>query len=149
MASQAGKRSVTRQGKRSLRLWPFNRKQTVSRRFERYPCCVVAVMHLTDRGYDIDGVVLEVSEGGVLFRTASQFVMDRQGERVIVFFDTVETAGTVVNVRAHGYGIKLDEQLDVMDVRRIAALYNHDQAKRSGFSNQEAPERDTPAETAA
>lgn len=138
---------VKRFGTKLKSMLPGKKKNDFVRRFERHPCCVVAVLHLLDRGYDMDGVLLEISEGGCLFRGASQFIMDRTGEAVTVHFAGENYSGTIVNVRPQGYGVKLNESLPPELVRHIAREFSYAAAMSGGFSG--ATTDDSPGGTAA
>lgn len=92
--------------------WFTRRPSRGARQHERYPCCIQASLHIRDRNYRIEGLIMEVSRGGVLFREASRFVLDRVGTVVTVQASDLSAAGTIVNVRPAGYGIRLDQLLD-------------------------------------
>jgi hypothetical protein len=101
---------------------PFLRKkQTFVRRHARYECCIVGELDVVERHFDIDGVILEVSAGGVLFRPASTFILNRLGERVRARFEGVEMEGVIMNVRPVGYGVKFDELIPDAAIERLVA----------------------------
>lgn len=89
------------------------------RRHERFGCCVVAVMDVIDKDVPIDGLVTEISQGGLLFRPASSFIFDRRGSAVIVRFGDDEVKGSIVNVKSVGYGIRFDEELSPERVQQM------------------------------
>jgi hypothetical protein len=91
------------------------------RRHERYSCCSVATLLIVDRGVELEGLVLEGSIGGLLFREASTFVFDRSGAAVRVHVAGLSLAGTIVNVRSRGYGIRLNHALNQEELDRILA----------------------------
>jgi hypothetical protein len=94
---------------------------TVMREHERHPCCALASMTIVEREVDLDGLVLEVSQGGLLFREASSFIFDRYGSAVKIRVAGLEVSGTIVNVRANGYGIRLTRQLTMEELDLIQA----------------------------
>jgi hypothetical protein len=97
----------------------FDKAPTWVRRHERFPCCVIALLNLDDRDLALDGLVTEISQGGVLFRPASHFILDRRGAKVTVRFAEDEIAGSIVNVKTHGYGIEFDETITAERARDI------------------------------
>lgn len=94
-----------------------------TRQHERYPCCFQASLVIRDRHYRIEGLILEVSRGGVLFREASRFILDRVGTAVTVQSADLNVPGMIVNVRSAGYGIRLDQLLDDTHVNDLVARF--------------------------
>ena len=93
------------------------------RQHERYPCCIQGALNIRERNYRIEGLILEISRGGVLFREASRFILDRVGTVVTVQTADLNAAGTIVNVRPAGYGIRFDNLLDDTLVDDLLARY--------------------------
>ncbi len=101
---------------------PFlNRKKSGShmRAFARHPCCIMGELLIADKSYKLDGLIIELSRGGVRFREASSYVLDRSGVNVVVMVNGSEYPGVVVNVAANGYGIKLDSLMPEGDVEKL------------------------------
>lgn len=98
-------------------------KNAHKRRFERYPVFAVATMIILDSSQQIEGVITEISQGGVKFRPASLFVLERNSERVSIIIDDINTTGTIRATRADGYGIQLIEQLSDIDIKFITKNY--------------------------
>ncbi len=121
---------VYRRSPRSLlsKLKPsFGRKKTFSRRHKRYPCCVIASMHVISRGYVLDGTVLEMSQGGLMFRVASNYVLDRTGEKVIIYIDGLELNSQIMASRPEGYGLRLFDELDLTTVSSLVDEFGYDE----------------------
>lgn len=95
------------------KLLPSRRRKdfTLMRAHQRHPCCALASMLIVERNVVLDGLVLEVSLGGMLFREASSFIFDRYGAHVRVRVAGFDMAGTIANVRPSGYGIHLAQPL--------------------------------------
>ncbi len=93
------------------------------RRHQRHPCCIIGVLDILDRAVPLDGLVVEISEGGALFRTASTFIFDRRGSPVSLRFADREWRGEIVNVKAEGYGIRLDNNVTVDEIEHIILRY--------------------------
>ncbi|MGL4441117.1 MAG: PilZ domain-containing protein [Bosea sp. (in: a-proteobacteria)] len=89
------------------------------RRHERFGCCVVAVLDVIDKNVPIDGLVTEISQGGLLFRPASTYIFDRRGASVVVRFGDEEVEGKIVNVKSSGYGVLFHHEVSVEHVSRL------------------------------
>lgn len=83
----------------------------LSRVYVRHPCCAAASMLLVERDYAVDGLILEISRGGILFREASRFTLDRLGAEVRLRGAEESWSGAIVNVRPEGYGIRFEKLL--------------------------------------
>lgn len=101
----------------------FGRPQGFVRRHERFPCCVIAVLDIIDKDVPVDGLVTEISEGGLLFRPASRFIFDRTGSAVTVRFSDDQIAGVIVNVKPQGYGVRFLQGVDDARIQSILAQY--------------------------
>ena len=93
------------------------------RSHRRYPCYIVGVLDILDRGVPLDGLVTEISEGGALFRPASTFIFDRRRAPVSLRFTDREWRGEIVNVKANGYGIRLDNPVATEEIEFIIGRY--------------------------
>ncbi|MEZ5840906.1 MAG: PilZ domain-containing protein [Hyphomicrobiales bacterium] len=104
---------------------PFMRrkKPVFERRHSRYQCCIVAEADLVDRGFALEGAVMEVSLGGVLFRPANVYILDRRGEAVRVRFEHIVADGVIANVRPQGYGVRLFKDIDEQAIDKLVEEY--------------------------
>lgn len=93
------------------------------RRHERFACCVVAVLDVIDKNVPVDGLITEISQGGLLFRPASTFIFDRRGSAVTVRFGDDEIEGDIVNVKSAGYGVRFREEITAAHVDRLLASF--------------------------
>jgi hypothetical protein len=89
-----------------------SKSNTFTRRHMRHECCIVGKIFLTTRDIPIDGVFLELSLGGMLFRPAAIYILDRTGEEITAQFAGILQTGRIVASRDTGYGVKLDKNLD-------------------------------------
>lgn len=105
----------------------FGRKKSFARRHRRYPCCVIASMDIMERGYQLEGTVLEMSQGGLAFRVASNYVLDRTGEKVVVHIDGLELNAQIMASRPEGYGLRLLEDLDLTMVSSLVDEFGYDE----------------------
>lgn len=101
----------------------FKREKTGShmRAHQRHGCCLVAELLITEKGYKIDGLVIEASRGGIRFREASKYVLDRRDVHVVVIIAGNEYPGVIVNVGHNGYGVKLEGLISDEEVERLVA----------------------------
>jgi hypothetical protein len=93
------------------------------RSHRRYECYIVGVLDILDRGVPLDGLITEISEGGALFRPASTFIFDRRRAPVSLRFTDREWRGEIVNVKANGYGIRLDNPVACEEIEAIVSRY--------------------------
>jgi hypothetical protein len=93
------------------------------RQYERHACCIPAYLHIAERDYDIEGLNLEVSAGGLLFRPAARYILERDGSEIAVRFLTYKLAGRIMNSRAAGYGVRLNSLLSADDLDSLVDEY--------------------------
>lgn len=77
----------------------------------RFGCNLRAELVLPEKALSLHGIVTEISRGGVRYREASSWILDRRGQTVIVRLPWLDLTGTIVNVSPTGYGIRLDRLL--------------------------------------
>ena len=100
-----------------------SKPKTFSRQHQRYSCCIVGRLEMIDKGFFMDGSVMELSLGGALFRTASTFMLDRKLDMVKLHFDKQVRRGQIMNLRPEGYGIRFLEPLSEAELNRFAKLF--------------------------
>jgi hypothetical protein len=107
----------------------LRRKSTVHDRVhERMPCCTIAKLDVVNHDTTLDGLLLELSRGGALFREASQFVLDRRGDPVILRVAGFSRAATIVNVRPEGYGLRWATPISDEDLQELCSVHQLDLA---------------------
>jgi hypothetical protein len=107
------KQKAVAEKKSILPFWPFRRKQAAFvRRYSRHECFVIGTLVLPERRLELDGVIMEISIGGTLFRPATRFILDRSNEDCIVVFNEMRVPGRIMATRTNGYGIRLMRDLD-------------------------------------
>lgn len=108
---------------------PFLRRksgETFVRRHSRHVCCVLGSMWVVERELEQAGVILEISQGGVLFRPASAFLLNRLTEVVRINFDGFHAEGVIANVRPIGYGIRFFNEIPEEQVNQVVHNYGVD-----------------------
>jgi hypothetical protein len=93
------------------------------RQYPRFACCIPATMHIPERDYELEGLVIEISLGGALFRPAARYIMERTGSEIMVRFSSYKLAGRIMNTRDFGYGIRLNSLLRQDDIDMIIDEY--------------------------
>ena len=109
--------------KLNLKLPSLGKRKTFSRAHRRFPCYMEAKLHLVDSRITLEGMIFEISQGGVLFRQASAYILDRQGADVRVDLPGLRVKGSIVNTRPIGYGIKLFDPFEEEDVQQLAMMH--------------------------
>jgi|SRR5450755_1353881 hypothetical protein len=94
-------------------------QQTFSRVYKRYNCCIISKLILLERGVPLDGLTVDISVGGALFREATKYILNRQGMEVVLELGDLKLDGTITFVSAKGYGVRF---LDVLDEAKIAPV---------------------------
>ena len=90
------------------------------------PCCIGGVLMVLDRSLALDGLVMGINEGGVIFRQASTFIFDRMGAEVSIRFGEYDRRGRIVEVLPEGYRIQLAERLSTWDILALIQSYGVD-----------------------
>lgn len=99
------------------------KQKQFSRQHQRYACCIVGRLEMTDKAFSMDGSVVELSLGGALFRSASTFMLNRNLEMVRVHFEKHVRRGQIMNLRTEGYGIRFLEPLSEDELNRLARAF--------------------------
>ena len=85
------------------------------RHHERKACRVPAVMILTPRDVEIQGLILDISPAGCRFRPELAFLVQRGGETVAIEIGARRFPGQIVATTPFGYGVRFDEEQDLSD----------------------------------
>jgi hypothetical protein len=96
ISMQSGPLSIFR--RRSVRAHP------------RRPCRRLGQMILQPRDVEISGMVINISPAGCLFRPALHYLVQRNGDTVIITVADRRFAGHVVSTQKFGYGVKFEEE---------------------------------------
>lgn len=99
------------------KLWP--RKFT--RRYTRFPCHRDVSVVSRSRVVALQGRLIDMSQGGGLFRPPLRYLMERTGEEIILIVDGHEIKGKIVRTIPMGYSIQFDEEVDLRTVERVCA----------------------------
>ena len=105
---------------------PFLRiGSAADRQYRRYRCYVICSLSMMNRPVSFEGVVDSLSQGGMQFRPASTYILDRRGEMVGIDINYKTYFGTIVAVRQSGYGIALSEPMSKEEMSEILTDYGY------------------------
>ncbi len=105
------------------RLEKDKEKNAHKRAFERHSVFAVATMVLNNNSQEVEGVIAEISQGGLRFRPASLFLLDRNGENISMILDDINVSGIIRASRADGYGIQLLDKINPSEMAYILRNY--------------------------
>ncbi|MEM9153223.1 MAG: hypothetical protein AAGB19_22610 [Cyanobacteria bacterium P01_F01_bin.3] len=106
-----------RQGARQEKLLEKDREKHVhQRREKRSRSFTVASLSMPDRGFSIDGVILEASKNGLTFRSATNYIENRIDEPIQLMVGAISRNGIIRSTRPDGYGVQLFEPLTDEDL---------------------------------
>jgi hypothetical protein len=107
-----------------FKLFSSNKKESaVNRRYQRFSCSIVASMAVPVKNLALEGLVTEVSQGGLIFRGASDYILNRNGQEVTVEFAGVLLQGSVVATRITGYGVQFAMPISLEMVQEITQKF--------------------------
>lgn len=98
-------------------------KNSHKRKFERHNIFAVGELVLMNNSQRMDGVIDEISIGGLRFRPASAYIMERSGDAVSMNLGEMQVSGRIRATRADGYGVQLLEQLSDAQLNLIIEQY--------------------------
>jgi hypothetical protein len=105
--------------------------QTFTRRHTRHECCIIGTVYLTEKRIPVEGVVLEISQGGVLFRPAAIYILDRTREDVTVEFGGISLPGVIVATRDTGYGVRFARELSDTQLADVLSRFGYRPGERA------------------
>jgi hypothetical protein len=94
------------------RLSKDEQKNEHKRRYARHKTFIVARLVMMSNSSTLDGVINEMSQGGMRFRPASLYLQKRDGETVSIVIGDTAFSGRIRASRPDGYGIQLLDMLD-------------------------------------
>ena len=90
----------------------LRRKPKFNRSFLRFSCKIDTTLTLIDRMFNVEGRVIDISQGGAMFRPRLAYIMDRSGVPVCIHLGAEELFGHIVTTSPAGFSIRFDEPLD-------------------------------------
>lgn len=90
----------------------FFRRRPI-RRHSRRESSHPGQMILMPRGIELQGKVLDIGEGGCMFRPGLTYLVNRTGDSVSIEVAGHQIPGRVASTTPRGYGISFDEDCDI------------------------------------
>ena len=111
-----------------LRLPGFRIARGNRRQHARFACCFPATIRYDGTHHDNDGLLLEISCAGVVFREASLFVMDRAGTVAEIRSADLTATGRIVRSDQRGHAIRLHTPLNDEQVTALVDEFGLDRS---------------------
>lgn len=96
----------------------------VNRRHQRNSCSCLATMSIINRSTFMEGIVTEISKGGLKFRPAKVYLLDRLNTPVSFEFSKFRISGKIVATRDDGYGVALYEEISDENLETFLADFS-------------------------
>lgn len=98
----------------------FSRRQPAfTRAAARHECQVEANIFLIERMMSYDGRIIDISQGGAMFRPRLAYLMNRHDEPVCVTVGDMEIYGRIMSTNPKGFGLRFDEPLGEADILHL------------------------------
>ena len=81
------------------------------RQAERHESFAIARLNFPNRGFSLDGAIVEVSPFGLTFRPATHYLECRKDSSIQIVFEDIRKNGIIRSGRFDGYGIQLLDKL--------------------------------------
>ena len=99
-----------------------------ARRHTRHACSCLGTMSIINRSVAMEGIVSEISKGGLKFRPAKTYLQERKDAQVLFEFDRFRISGKIVATRSDGYGVALFEEIEDRDIEAFLAQFGSEVA---------------------
>jgi hypothetical protein len=110
--------------KLKLALPRFRRDRTrFARTFTRYACQIDTHLTLIDRMSQFEGRIIDISNGGALFRPKLAYLMHRANVPICIHLGSEELFGQIVNTSPKGFSIRFEMPLDDDIFEELTASY--------------------------
>ncbi|MEO0328948.1 MAG: PilZ domain-containing protein [Pseudomonadota bacterium] len=114
-----------------FRFFGFGKKKqqktsAADRRHERYECeNLLGNLAIMNSSNNMVGYVIEVSKGGLKFRPAKSYLLERKDVQITIEFAGLRLPGKIVATRSDGFGIALFDMLtdeQMMSILQVGDL---------------------------
>lgn len=99
----------------------FQRRPHYERKSARRACQIDAQLTLIDRGTSFDGRIVDLSNGGAMFRPPLAHIMHRKDVAVCLIVGDEPVMGQIVSTTPAGFGVRFDYTLDDEDLEGLLA----------------------------
>lgn len=109
----------------------LQRKQRFARAYERHQCQIDTSLTLIDRMSSFDGRIIDISQGGAMFRPKLAYIMQRQDTPVCMQLGPEELFGHIISTSPRGFSVRFDEPLDEEDLIDLIAQFDKSPPKKA------------------
>lgn len=95
----------------------------LDRRHARHECSCIGVMSIVNRSTFFEGIISQISKGGLRFRPAKHYLLEHKNTQVLFEFGNLSVAGKIVATRPDGYGVALFDEIDEEKLEAFLAEY--------------------------
>lgn len=96
---------------------------------QRQSSSLLSRLEFLDSGLGLDGLVTDVSLGGINFRPASRFIQERNNERIQIIIGDIPLMGILRRTHPNGYGIQVTPRMTDEQFTDILAAPTLDSAQ--------------------
>ena len=104
-----------------MSLIAMRRRKWRERSAERFKCHVPGHLVLCESGVVFEGLLIDLSIGGAMFRPALTYLLSRKSGDVILKIGEIDIAGEIMGTSPRGYGLRFDQALTDAVLRRVLA----------------------------
>lgn len=90
----------------------FRRDPTYKRSHVRHPCFCLGTLNIVGTAHSLDGVITNISSGGLQFRPATSYILQRKGDEILCVFADLRITGKITSTTLKGYGVVFHSVLD-------------------------------------
>lgn len=100
------------------------KKKRFMRASKRHDCQIDTSLMLIDRMSSFEGRIMDLSQGGAMFRPKLAYIMQRQDTPVCIQLGAEELFGHIISTSPRGFSIRFDDPLDEEDIEELVAQFD-------------------------
>lgn len=109
----------------------FRRKERFTRAYQRHMCQIDTHLTLIDRMSSFEGRIIDISQGGAMFRPKLAYIMHRQDTPICMQLGPEELFGHIISTSPKGFSIRFDDPLDEEDLAELVAEFDKTPKKKA------------------
>ncbi|HEX7874562.1 MAG TPA: PilZ domain-containing protein [Sphingobium sp.] len=102
----------------------LRKKPKFNRLFARHACQIDTDLMLIDRMSSFEGRIIDISQGGAMFRPKLAYIMHRQDTPICMKLGPEELFGHIISTSPKGFSLRFDEPLDEEDLLDLIAQFD-------------------------
>lgn len=99
-----------------------SRKPVFSRSAARYSCKLDSVLVVIDRMISFEGRVVDMSQGGAMFRPKLAYLLDRRDVPILLTVGNLEIYGRIMSTSPRGFGLRFDDAVEEADILALLEM---------------------------